>query len=161
VKVKHLRFAGNLVASACLVSISGGGLLAAAPAVAQESSMQKTSREKSATTNMVANTAEKSATENLPVEIVTHVDAMPPFTEKTIKALREYRKNTLKESGNKRIDILQQDSRPNHFSIVEEWNNQKSFNEHESAPHTRQFRLDMQEALGAPFDERPHHFIAP
>ena len=127
----------------------------------EKSPTQKSLMQNSSSANMVAQATSKSDQENPPLEVVTHVDAMPPFTEKAMNMLREYRTNTLKESGNKRIDILQQVGRPNHFSIVEEWENQKSFNEHEEAPHTRKFRSNMQEALGAPFDERPHHFIAP
>jgi quinol monooxygenase YgiN len=145
-----------MVARACLVCVCGGVLIASEPVVGQEASNQKSSD-----TNLVAQGTEKSATEDLPIEIVTHVDAMPPFTEKAMKLLKDYRQETLKDSGNKRIDILQQIGRPNHFSIVEEWVNQKAFNDHESAPHTRQFRTDMQDALGAPYDERPHHFIKP
>jgi quinol monooxygenase YgiN len=156
VKIKRLSSGENLFACACLTVISYGGLFAAAPAIAEESSNQKSS-----STNVVAQPAGKSAQGNEPIVIVTHVDAMPPFTDKAVKLLREYRANTVKDSGNKKIEILQQVGRPNHFSIVEEWENQKSFNDHESAPHTRKFRADMQEALGAPFDERPHNFITP
>jgi quinol monooxygenase YgiN len=156
VKIKHWSSVENLCTCACLTVIGYGGLFACAPVIAQESSNQKSSR-----TNVVAQAAGKSTQENVPIVIVTHVDAMPPFTDKAVRLLREYRQDTLKDSGNKRIEILQQVGRPNHFSIVEEWANQKSFNEHESALHTRKFRSHMQEALGAPFDERPHTFIAP
>jgi quinol monooxygenase YgiN len=153
VAVKHLHFKRDLFAFVCLVS--SNVVVATAPAIAQEDSMQKSPK------MIVAETPKKSAPENSPIIIVTHVDAMPPFTVKATKLLCNYHENTLKDHGNKRIDILQQVGRPNHFTIVEEWENQKAFNEHEGAPHTRQFRSDMQEALGAPFDERPHHFIEP
>ena len=155
-KIKHLTSLENLFAGACLTAIGYGGLFASAPVIAQESANQKSS-----SPNVVAQAAGKSAQENVPIVIVTHVDAMPPFTDKAVRLLREYRQDTLKDNGNKRIEVLQQVGRPNHFSIVEEWENQNSFNDHESAPHTRKFRAHMQEALGAPFDERPHNFITP
>jgi quinol monooxygenase YgiN len=158
VEVNRFRFPKIQVGSGCLALIICSWL-ATVPVIGQESTTS--SSEKIPGVNMVATNAEDSAQNNMPVAIVTHVDAMPPFTEKAVKLLREYRQNALKENGNRRIDILQQVGRPNHFSIVEEWENQKSFKEHESAPHTRQFRSDMQDALGAPFDERPHKFISP
>jgi quinol monooxygenase YgiN len=97
--------------------------------------------------------------ESLPLVIITHVDAMPPFTAKATELLNKYRDSTLKESGNKRVDILQQVGRPNHFTIVEEWRDQNAFKDHESAAGSRKFRAELQDALGAPFDERPHHIL--
>jgi quinol monooxygenase YgiN len=39
---------------------------------------------------------------------------------------------------------------------VEEWADQKAYDAHNSAPHTRQFRDLLQPMLGSPFDERLH-----
>jgi quinol monooxygenase YgiN len=101
----------------------------------------------------------KDVDASLPLVIVVHVDAMPPFTAQALEQLKSYREDTLKERGAERVDILQQVGRPNHFSIVEQWANQKAFDDHVSAPHTLKFRSNLQSMLGAPFDERPHHFI--
>jgi quinol monooxygenase YgiN len=104
-------------------------------------------------------TPAKDVEASLPLVIVVHVDAMPPFTTQALEQLKSYREDTLKERGAVRVDILQQVGRPNHFSIVEQWANQKAFDDHVSAPHTLKFRSNLQSMLGAPFDERPHHFI--
>ena len=42
----------------------------------------------------------------------------------------------------------------NHFSIVEIWNSQKSYDAHLALAHTRAFREKLQAGLGSPFDER-------
>jgi quinol monooxygenase YgiN len=90
---------------------------------------------------------------------IIHVDAMPQFTAPAIELLRNYRKNSLKDNGAKRVEVLQQVGHPNHFTIVEEWDNQASYDAHVSAPGTREFRTNLQPMLGAPFDERPHHTL--
>jgi quinol monooxygenase YgiN len=96
----------------------------------------------------------------LSVVIVVHIDVTPPFTESAVKQLREYRADTLEEPGVKRVDVLQQVGRANHFTVVEEWATQSAYDEHVGASHTRQFRANLQSMLGAPFDERPHRLIA-
>jgi quinol monooxygenase YgiN len=37
------------------------------------------------------------------------------------------------------------------------WANQKAFEGHESAEHSKNFREKLQQMLGSPFDERLHH----
>jgi quinol monooxygenase YgiN len=94
-----------------------------------------------------------------PLVIVTHVDVMPPFTAPAIKLLWDYREDSLKDKGVERIEVLEQVGRPNHFTVVEEWDDQKAYDGHVSAAHTRQFRADLAPMLGAPFDERPHSVV--
>jgi quinol monooxygenase YgiN len=93
------------------------------------------------------------------VVIITHIDAMPSFTEQAVSLLRKYRQDAMADSGAEKIEILQQAGRPNHFTVVEEWNNQPDYDRHVSAAHTIQFRQQLAPMLGAPFDERPHSVI--
>jgi quinol monooxygenase YgiN len=94
-----------------------------------------------------------------PIIFVIHIDVMPPFTKPTTKLLLEYQKESAKDAGVKRIEVFQQNGRLNHFSVVEEWENQKAYDSHISAEHTRKFRTDLQPMLGSPFDERDHHLL--
>jgi len=48
--------------------------------------------------------------------------------------------------------ILQEPARPNHFTLLEVWENEKAFDAHELAPHTRAFRNDLQPLIGSPYD---------
>ena len=59
-----------------------------------------------------------------------------------------------KDEGNVRLDVLQGATRLNHFTIVETWQNQKAFDAHNAAAHTRQFRDTVNPVLGSPMDQR-------
>jgi quinol monooxygenase YgiN len=85
-----------------------------------------------------------------PLVTVIHIDTMPPFTEAAAALLDHFR------PGEKQFQVLQQMDRPNHFTLVEAWLDQKSFDAHNAAEHTRHFRDEIQPMLGSPFDERIH-----
>jgi quinol monooxygenase YgiN len=42
----------------------------------------------------------------------------------------------------------------NHFQLIERFQNMRTFDLHVSAPHTVQFRDQLQDFIGAPYDER-------
>jgi quinol monooxygenase YgiN len=96
---------------------------------------------------------------SVPLVDVLHIDIIPPFTAQAIVLLRTYRKDSLSDKGARRIDVLQQTGRLNHFTVIEEWESQSAYDKHVSAAHTLRFRTDLAPMLGAPFDERPHRFI--
>jgi quinol monooxygenase YgiN len=50
--------------------------------------------------------------------------------------------------------VQQQGNRPNHFSVVEIWADQKAYDAHVMATHTRQFRETLGPMSGALYDER-------
>jgi quinol monooxygenase YgiN len=97
------------------------------------------------------------------VYVVTHVDTIPnsapagsPSAAQVLKQLEEA---TVKEPGCIRFEVLQQSDRANHFALVGVWRNQKAFDDHEAAPHTKAFRDKIQPMMGSPFDERLHHLL--
>jgi quinol monooxygenase YgiN len=55
-----------------------------------------------------------------------------------------------------RIEAGAQISRVNHISMFEVWENQKAFDEHIAAAHTKEFRRQIDPILGSPYDERLH-----
>jgi quinol monooxygenase YgiN len=55
-----------------------------------------------------------------------------------------------------RIEVLQQRGRPDHFAIVEQWQDQQAFEAHGMAAHTRHFREQLQSLRVSPYDERVH-----
>jgi quinol monooxygenase YgiN len=103
--------------------------------------------------------APSSPPASVPLVDVIHIDVIPQFTNQAILLLRTYRRDSLSDNGSKRIDILQQVGRPNHFTVIEEWESQSAYDKHVGAAHTLRFRTDLAPMLGAPFDERPHLFI--
>jgi quinol monooxygenase YgiN len=90
------------------------------------------------------------------IYVVTHVDIVPPNTAEGTKLVQQYVADSRKDKGVVDIEASAQISRVNHISIVEVWQNQKAFDEHVAAEHTRQFRKQIDPMLGSPYDERLH-----
>ena len=93
------------------------------------------------------------------IYVVTHVDIIPPEAAAGTKLVQQYVTDTRKDKGIVRVEAGSEISRGNHISIVEVWQNQKAFDEHVAAAHTRQFRQQLDPKLGSPYDERLHHSV--
>jgi quinol monooxygenase YgiN len=88
------------------------------------------------------------------VFVVTHVDVPPPQKDDCISALQTLAADSRKEAGAARFEVFQQLSRPNHFSVVEIWKDDKAYEAHITAEHTRKFRERLTPMSGALYDER-------
>ena len=86
------------------------------------------------------------------VFVISHVDVAPD--PKIAGMLKELAEKSRLEDGNVRFDVLAHTMRSNHFEVIEAWQNQKALDNHAAAAHTRQYRDDLQPALGSPLDER-------
>ena len=93
------------------------------------------------------------------VYVVTHVDIIPPQTAPGTKLVQQYVVDTRKDAGIVRVEAGAEIARVNHISIVEVWQDRKAYDEHLAAPHTRQFRQQIDPMLGSPYDERLHHSL--
>ena len=93
------------------------------------------------------------------IYVVTHVDIIPPKAADGTKLVQQYVADTRKDKGLVRVEAGSEISRGNHISIVEVWQNQKAFDEHVAAAHTRQFRQQIDPMLGSPYDERLHQSL--
>jgi quinol monooxygenase YgiN len=86
------------------------------------------------------------------ISVVTHVDVVPdPRAAGMLTRLAEASRA---EPGNLRFDVLQYAPRSNHFTVIETWRDQKSFDAHAAAAHTRRYRDELQPLTGSPLDER-------
>ena len=93
-----------------------------------------------------------SRTNGRAVCIITHVDVTPdPRVATMLKRLAE---TSRKDDGNIRCDVLQHTVRGNHFTVVEMWRNERTLDAHVAAPHTKQYRDELQPFTGSPLDER-------
>lgn len=88
------------------------------------------------------------------VYVVTHVDVIPTSKDDCMAQLKGMSSDTPKDAGNLRYDVLQQASRPNHFTVVETWSDRKALDGHAMADHTRAFRQKLAPMAGALYDER-------
>jgi quinol monooxygenase YgiN len=97
-----------------------------------------------------------AAVESMPggVFVLTHVDVPPPQKDACIALLKSLVGESRKEPGAARFEVFQQTSRPNHFSVVEIWKDDKAYQAHITAEHTRGFRERLTPMSGALYDER-------
>ena len=95
------------------------------------------------------------------VYVVTHVDiaGTPAIVAEATRLLREFSADSQKDPGAVRFELLIQDGRLNHFTIVEVWQSREAFEAHSGAEHTKRFREKIQPMLGSPFDERLHTLL--
>ena len=95
------------------------------------------------------------------VLVVTHVDVVPPGHIQVREMLKTLAEASRKDGGNVRFDVLQ-GVRQNHFTVLEGWRDQKAYEAHLSAPHTKTFREDLQPRAtdGAPYDERLYRVLS-
>jgi quinol monooxygenase YgiN len=93
------------------------------------------------------------------VLVASHVDVPPPRKDELIAALNPLAEQSRKGAGNERFDVWQQTSRPNHFTVVEAWKDQKAYEARGSAAPQRQFRDKLGPMLGALYDERIYRAV--
>jgi quinol monooxygenase YgiN len=91
--------------------------------------------------------------------VVTHVDLTPNYIDEGTKVLQQFAADSRHDPGVVRFELLADNGRHNHFTLVEVWENTKAFEGHEAAEHTKNFREKLQPMLGSPFDERLHHVM--
>jgi competence protein ComEC len=91
------------------------------------------------------------------VSVVSHVDVAPD--PRVAGMLRRLAEASRMEDGNLRFDVVQHTMRANHFTVVETWRDQKAFDAHVAAAHTRQYRDELQPLTGSPLDERVYKAI--
>jgi len=88
------------------------------------------------------------------VYVVTHVDVIPPHKDDGVAAVKQLADDSRTGAGNVRFEVVQQASRPNHFTVVEVWANAKAVEAHSMTAVTRQFRDKLASMTGALYDER-------
>jgi quinol monooxygenase YgiN len=86
--------------------------------------------------------------------VLTHVDVVPTGKDQGIILVKELAEAGRKDPTNLRFDVLQQDSRPNHFTVVEAWRDRNAFDANVTAAHTKAFREKLTPLSGALYDER-------
>ena len=94
-----------------------------------------------------------------PLYVVTHVDVPPPSKDECVTMLKKLADDSRKDDGNLRFDVVQQTSRPNHFTVIEMWKSRKAFDAHGMSAHVRDFRDKLAPMSGALYDERLYRVL--
>jgi quinol monooxygenase YgiN len=100
-----------------------------------------------------AATLAPAQTPNQPITAVTHIDFMPGHTD-AVPALTNYVAHASHDPNILHIELFQQISAPNHYTLVDTFRNRAAYNAHVTAPYTLKFRTTISPALGSPYDER-------
>ena len=106
---------------------------------------------------------------------VTYVEVLPTSRTEAVALLAGYRARTRQEDGvaavkeladagraspgNVRFEVVQQANRPNHFTVVEIWNDAAAVQMHSMAEATRRFRDRLAPISGALYDERMYKAV--
>ena len=93
------------------------------------------------------------------VFVASHVDVPPPRKDELITVLNPLADASRKGDGNVRFEVVQQTSRPNHFTVIEAWKDHKAYDARGSAGPQRAFRDKLGPMLGALYDERIYRAI--
>ena len=93
------------------------------------------------------------------VHVLTHVDVFPAGKDQAVVLVKELAEAGRKDEGNLLFDVLQQDGRPNHFTLVEAWRDRKALDASVMAVHTKDFRQKLTPLEGALYDERLYQAV--
>ena len=91
---------------------------------------------------------------------VTYVEVGPPSTAQGVALLRQYGEASRKDAGALRVEVLQRIDRPNQFTVLAAWTEQKAFEAHQAAPSTKEFHAKLQPLLASPNDLRLHQGLS-
>jgi quinol monooxygenase YgiN len=77
------------------------------------------------------------------VYVLTHVDVFPAGKDQAVDLVKVLAEAARKDPGNLWFDVLQQDGRPNHFTLFEGWRDHKAFEASIMAGHNKDFRQKL------------------
>jgi len=92
------------------------------------------------------------------VVVVTHLDIIPTFVDQAVPVLNEFVQNSRNDPGVVVFKMISWTPTTNHFQLIEVFENERAFEAHASAAHTIAFRRDIQQFIGAPYDDRVYSF---
>ena len=88
--------------------------------------------------------------------IVSYFEVGPAAKDKAAGLLRQVARQSRKDAGNLRFEVLQRLGQPDQFVVLEAWKDKDALAAHAAADHTKQFRDKLQGLLRSAYDERPH-----
>ena len=87
---------------------------------------------------------------------VTYVEAAPSATRQATALLKGYVAAGKKDDGNVSLELLKGIHRPTWFVVVGSWKDQKAFEAHAAAAHTKEMNEKIKAHVAAPNDTRQH-----
>jgi quinol monooxygenase YgiN len=85
---------------------------------------------------------------------LTHIDVIPDGLDQAKTDIAEFIDRIRHKRSNIRLDVLVQNDRPNHMTLIEGWPSLASKNAELAEPGTISFRKELLKYSGSPYDER-------
>ena len=89
--------------------------------------------------------------------VVSYIDVAPANRGTAASLLRTLATASRKDEGNTRLEILQRTAPSNQFAVVSAWKDQKAYDAHAAAAHTKEFREKIKPYLISAIDDRTHN----
>src|ERR1043166_4324526 len=90
---------------------------------------------------------------------VSFVEVMPGSKAAGVAALKQYRDASRKDEGFVSLELFEQIGWPAHFALVEKWADQKAFDAHGMAAHTKQMLMKLDPIRVMAYDQRPYRTL--
>src|SRR5213594_4660793 len=90
---------------------------------------------------------------------VSFVEVMPGSKAAAAAALKQYRDASRKDEGFISLELFEQIGWPAHFALVEKWADQKAFDAHGMAAHTKQMLMKLDPIRVMAYDQRPYRTL--
>jgi quinol monooxygenase YgiN len=87
---------------------------------------------------------------------VTYVESAPKATRQATALLKSYVAAGKKDDGNVSLELLKGIHRPSWFVVVGSWKDQKAFEAHLAAAHSKEMNEKIKASVAAPNDTRQH-----
>lgn len=87
---------------------------------------------------------------------VTYIEASPKDTRQATALLRNYITAGRKDDGNVGLELVKGIHRPSWFVVVGAWKDQKAFDSHVAAAHSKDMNDKIKSVIAAPNDTRQH-----
>jgi|KBSMisStaDraftv2_1062788.scaffolds.fasta_scaffold727915_1 quinol monooxygenase YgiN len=94
------------------------------------------------------------------LHVVSYVEVAPGAERAATGLLRQYRDASRRDHGSLRMDVLQQIGRPDHFVVLESWQDKDAWTAHGAAAHTKQFAAELPLQLVSPVDRQLFNSLA-
>ena len=91
---------------------------------------------------------------------VTYVEVVPASAVQAATLLKAYRDASRKDPGAVRVDVTQRLDRPNQFTVVASWKDQKAYETNTASAHAKTLNEKIAAMLAAPTDTRQHNGLA-
>jgi quinol monooxygenase YgiN len=93
------------------------------------------------------------------VYAVSYVEVSPASKAAAVAALKQYRDASRKDEGFLSLELFEQIGWPAHFAVLEKWADQKVFDAHGMAVHTKQLLMKLEPIRVGSYDQRPYRTL--